>query len=185
MATGITVRSPQTQENLSKEKGNYDKPRSDKMATGGTSQTPTPPNLSKEKGNDDKSKSDPIGSKTKDLLESYSSKHEIIGPGGGSVKLSDQVRLIIPPGALKEDKDISVSVVSPKNDHPPLSDMIITPMINLEPDGLQLLRPARLKIVHSGVDMRLEDLQIWTKSMTTSISKYPDTSKGELILLYD
>ena len=75
------------------------------------------------------------------------------------------VRLEIPAGALQQETDISVSVISPKNDHPPLGDnFIVAPMVMLEPDGLQFLRSVTLTVKHSGMDLKLRHLQVWKKT---------------------
>ena len=91
---------------------------------------------------------------------------DTIGPDGGSLELQDfDVHLEIPAGALLEKEDISMSVISPKDGHPPLNDnSIIAPIVMLEPDGLQFLRPTKLKTKHSGIDLKYNHLQVWRKT---------------------
>ncbi|XP_072022458.1 uncharacterized protein [Amphiura filiformis] len=90
-----------------------------------------------------------------------------IGPGGGILELADGIAwLEIPSGALDKKTNITLSTVSSETDHPPLGDkFIIGPIVQLEPDGLQFLRPVTLSVKHVAVDLALRDLEVWT--MTT------------------
>ena len=73
---------------------------------------------------------------------------DTIGSDGGSLELQEfNVYLDIPSGALREKEDISLSVVPTNDDHPPLRDnFIIAPIVQLDPDGLQFLRPVTLTV---------------------------------------
>ena len=84
---------------------------------------------------------------------------------GGILELQEfGVHLEIPSGALRGKEDISVSVVSSKEDHPPLGDnFIIAPIVQIEPDGLQFSKPFTLTITHTGNDLKLRNLQVWWK----------------------
>ncbi|XP_072022457.1 cyclic GMP-binding protein C-like [Amphiura filiformis] len=90
-----------------------------------------------------------------------------IGPGGDILELADGIAwLDIPSGALDKKTNITLSTVSSETDHPPLGDkFIIGPIVQLEPDGLQFLRPVTLTVKHVAVDIALRDLEVWT--MTT------------------
>ena len=89
-----------------------------------------------------------------------------ITSAGGILELQEfGVRLEIPAGALRGKEDISVSVVSSIDDHPPLGDnFILAPMVQLEPDELKFSRPITLTVQHSGVDLKLKNLQVWSKT---------------------
>ena len=91
---------------------------------------------------------------------------DTITSDGGILELQQfGVSLEIPTNALSKEEDISVSVVSPSDDHPPLGDhFILAPMILLEPDGLQFHRPVTLNVRHSGVDLKRTNLQVWKKT---------------------
>ena len=91
---------------------------------------------------------------------------DTVSSDGGILELQEfDVRLEIPAGALNEKEYISVSVVSPNDDHPPLGDnFIIAPMVMLEPDGLQFLKPITLSVKHSAVDLKLRNVQVWNKT---------------------
>ena len=100
------------------------------------------------------------------FLQSKYIVSETITSAGGVLELQEfGVRLEIPAGALHGKEDISVSIVSSNDDHPPLGDnFILAPMVRLEPDGLQFLRPVTLTVTHSGVDLTLTNLQVWKKT---------------------
>ena len=91
---------------------------------------------------------------------------DTITSDGGILELQEfGVRLEIPGGAIREKEYISVSVISPKDDHPPLGDhFIVAPMVMLEPDGLQFVKPIMLSVKHSAVDLKLRNLQVWNKT---------------------
>ena len=104
-------------------------------------------------------------------------KHAVsktITSGGGILELQEfGVCLEIPAGALRGKEDISVSVVSANDDHPPLGDnFILAPMVHLEPDGLQFLRPITLTVIHSGVDLKLRNLQVWNRTGKKGTRKF-------------
>ena len=100
------------------------------------------------------------------FLQSKYIVSETITSAGGILELQEfGVRLEIPAGALSGKEDISVSVVSSIDDHPPLGDnFILAPMVQLEPDGLKFSRPITLTVQHSGVDLKHRNLQVWSKT---------------------
>ena len=80
------------------------------------------------------------------------------------------IRLEIPHGAIPKEELVSMSVVSPNKDHPPLGDnFIVAPIVRLDPDGLQFRKPVTLTVRHSGVDLKLRNLQIWNKTQSNGI----------------
>ena len=80
-----------------------------------------------------------------------------------------EVRLQIPNGAMPKEELVSVSIVLPNKDHPPLGDnFIVAPIVRLDPDGLQFKKPITLTVRHSGVDLKLGNLQIWNKTHPNS-----------------
>ena len=92
---------------------------------------------------------------------------KLIGSGGDALTIGeDIVRLDIPAQALNKPTEISVSMISRSSDHPPLGDdkFIISPIVRLEPDGLQFLRPVTISVKHSAVELSYRNLQIWTRS---------------------
>ena len=79
------------------------------------------------------------------------------------------VRLQIPHCAMPKEELVSVSIVLPNKDHPPLGDnFIVAPIVRLDPDGLQFKKPINLTVRHSGVDLKLGNLQIWNKTHPNS-----------------
>ena len=91
---------------------------------------------------------------------------DLVSTDGGILELQQfDVRLEIPGGALRKEEDISMSIISPKDGHPPLNDnFILAPMVVLEPDGHQFLKPVTLTVKHSGIDLKLRHLQVWKKT---------------------
>ncbi|XP_072018928.1 uncharacterized protein [Amphiura filiformis] len=90
---------------------------------------------------------------------------KVIGPQGGclGVIANDSVQLDIPSGALTESKRITLYIESPEASHQPLRhELIIAPVVRLEPDGLQFLRPVTLTVKHAAVGLGLDGLRVWT-----------------------
>ncbi|XP_072037235.1 uncharacterized protein [Amphiura filiformis] len=103
--------------------------------------------------------------------ESLDQISNVIGPDGGTLRIpvdianDDIAQLEIPLGALDKSTKITLSIVSPATDHPPLGDkFIIAPIVRLEPDGLQFLRPVTLTVKHAAVNLALRHLDVWTKN---------------------
>ena len=96
------------------------------------------------------------------------SKTESVGPDTDrTIFLPDyDVSLKIPAGAVTKNVDITISTVSPFDAQLPNVDNfeVIAPIISLEPDNLQLLKPATLTVGHSAVCLVRRCLQLWTKS---------------------
>ena len=89
---------------------------------------------------------------------------------GANVELEDLgVRLEIPQDAIPKEELVSMSIVSPDIDHPPLGDnFIIAPIVRLDPDGLQFKKPITLTVQHSAIDLKMSNLQIWCKTQQKS-----------------
>ena len=89
------------------------------------------------------------------------------------LKLEDfGVILEIPQGAIPKEELVSMSIVSPNIDHPPLDmlgdNFIVAPVVRLDPDGLQFKKPLTLTVRHSGTDLKLKNLKIWKKTQPNS-----------------
>ena len=123
---------------------------------------------------------DAVTKARKDLLKEEvftSCKYNVskaITSDGGILELQEfGVSLEIPAGALRGKEDISVSVVSSMNDHPPLGDnFILAPVVQLEPDGLQFFRPVTLTVTHPSDDLKLRNLQVWYKTGNKGMIKF-------------
>ena len=91
---------------------------------------------------------------------------DTIDHNGGFLELPEfDVHLEVPPGAIPEEETLSVSIVTPDHDHPPLgNNLILAPMVLLEPDGIPFQKPITLTVGHSGVDLKLRHLQVWYKT---------------------
>ena len=103
------------------------------------------------------------------------SKTVSVGPHDErTISLPDyDVSLEIPAGAVTKEVDITMSTVSPFEAQVPTIDnsQIIAPIISIEPDDLQLLKPATLTVGHSGVQLSSKCLKIVTKA--TGKGKFP------------
>lgn len=74
---------------------------------------------------------------------------KIIGPKGGEIVTAEGVRLEVPPGALTQSVKISVEAFPSADAMPPGSASLaldISTAVELKPDGLELLLPAKLTI---------------------------------------
>ena len=79
------------------------------------------------------------------------------------------VKVEIPQGAIPKEELVSMSIVSTYIDHPPLGDnFIVAPIVRLDPDGLQFKKPITLTVRHSGIDLKLRNLQIWNMTQPNS-----------------
>ena len=97
----------------------------------------------------------------------------LIGSDGGRLEIADDIAsLDIPQGALDNTVRISLSIVSPEKNHPPLGDkFIISPVILLEPDGLQFKRPVRLTARHIAIGLKQQNLEVWRQSTGTNFER--------------
>lgn len=89
------------------------------------------------------------------------------GKGGTLFMKGNNVRLDIPPGALTEKIEISLSIMNPLEKGCPESFKVprITPILQCEPDGLQFHRPVKIVVPHCGLIQPddAHDVEVYTR----------------------
>ena len=120
-----------------------------------------------------------------DVISRQFTLTESLSNEGGTVSLSNlNVTLHIPKDALPPGDKTPITVTVDTNEKHPLSlkddQLILGSVISCKPEGQKFLKPITLSIPHSGLNVNLNNLQVWCKQQeigNTSWEKIYDGSQ--------